>query len=132
MRLKERVGLSDLDHLPEKDELVYYAYISKDSAFTNEIVDLFGISCRCWHGCGYLGTPGKPIVRFFLLHNMMTPNINVSMIRGKDLLPFNDDPFPLHGDIKGQPTLSKEGRNDRKRPHCFRSHGCVFERRTHR
>jgi hypothetical protein len=40
---------------------------------------------RCWHGCGYLGTPGKPICRFFLLRNKLTPNIKVSVLSGKDI-----------------------------------------------
>ena len=86
---KESLGLTDLDRLSEKDEeFEYYCYLSRDSAFTNEIVDLFGISNRCWHGCGYLGTLGKPICRFFLLRNKMRPSIKVSVMSGKELFPY--------------------------------------------
>jgi len=84
---KESLGLTDLDRLPEEDEeREYYSYLSRDSAFTNKIVDLFGINSRCWHGCGYIGSSGEPICRFFLLHNKMVPSIKVSVMRGKDVL----------------------------------------------
>lgn len=82
---KESMGLNDLDRLPVKEEeSKYYGYLSKDSFFTDKIVELFGLSSRCWHGCGYLGASGKPICRFFLLLNKMTPNIKVSVMKGKD------------------------------------------------
>ena len=83
---KDSLRLNDLDRLPSKnEELIYYSYLSRDSVFTNKIVKLFGISSRCWHGCGYLGPPGKPICRFFLLRNKITPNIKVSIMSGKNV-----------------------------------------------
>jgi len=83
---KKRLGLTDLDLVPGwKEEIEYYGYLSKDSLFTDQIVRLFGISCRCWHGCGYLGKPGQPICRFFLLRNKITPNIKISVLKGKDI-----------------------------------------------
>lgn len=84
---KEMLGLTDLEHLPQKDEeFKYYTYLSKNSGFTNNIVELFGISSRCWHGCGYLGSPGNPLCRFFLLRNIITSDINISVMSGKDIL----------------------------------------------
>lgn len=84
---KESIGLTDLERLPEKrEEQEYYAYLSKDSCFTNSIVDLFGISSRCWHGCGYLGRPGEPLCRFFLLRNKTTPEMKISVMKGSELL----------------------------------------------
>jgi hypothetical protein len=84
---KESLGLNDLDRVREMDgEGKFYAYLSKNSVFTNQIVELFGMSNRCWHGCGYLGTHEDPICRFFLLRNKMIPSIKVSLMRGKDLL----------------------------------------------
>jgi hypothetical protein len=84
---KDALGLTDLDRLPEKsEEQEYYAYLSKDSGFTNSIVDLFGISSRCWHGCGYLGSPGHPLCRFFLLRNEITPELKISVMKGSEVL----------------------------------------------
>jgi hypothetical protein len=84
---KEMLGLTDLERLPQKnEEFDYYTYLSKDSGLTNNIVDLFGISSRCWHGCGYLGSPGNPLCRFFLLRNIITSGINISVMSGKDIL----------------------------------------------
>ena len=68
----------------EKNRLNSYHYLSVDSGFTNEIVDLFGISHRCWHGCGYLGWPGFPLCRFFLLRNKFTPDIKLSVLGGRE------------------------------------------------
>lgn len=83
---KDSLGLNDLDRLRGKEEeFEYYSYLSRDSVFTNKIVELFGISSRCWHGCGYLGVPGKPICRFFLLRNKITPDIKVSVMSGKNV-----------------------------------------------
>jgi hypothetical protein len=84
---KESLGLNDLERLADPaEELEYYHYLSKNSLFTNKVVELFGISHRCWHGCGYLGWPGEPLCRFFLLRNIMVPGMQVSIMRGKDLL----------------------------------------------
>ena len=83
---KENLGLCDLECLPSREEEhEYYNYLSRDSAFTNNIIELFGLSCRCWFGCGYIGSYGKPLCRFYLLQNKMTPEINVSVMSGKDL-----------------------------------------------
>lgn len=84
---KTNLGLTNLDDLPsKKEEMEYYSYLSKDSIFVDKIVDLFGISCRCWHGCGYLGPIGKPIVRFFWLRNIMSPFFQISVMKGRDLI----------------------------------------------
>lgn len=84
---KESLGLTDLGRLPDPDEeSKYYSYLSKDSAFTDKIVELFGISRRCWHGCGYLGWVGEPLCRFFLLRNIMVSDIKVSIMQGEDLI----------------------------------------------
>jgi len=86
MESKENLGLCDLEHLPSREEEhEYYNYLSRDSAFTNNIIELFGLSCRCWFGCGYIGSYGKPLCRFYLLQNKITPEINVSVMNGKDL-----------------------------------------------
>lgn len=80
---KEALGLNDLSRLPEpEEEETYYHYLSTDSALTNRLVELFGISHRCWHGCGYLGYPDNPLCRFFLLLNRLTPHIKVSLSPG--------------------------------------------------
>lgn len=84
---KYELGLSDLDQLPENDEeLKFYHYLSEDSGFTNQIVELFGISNRCWHGCGYIGRPGQQICRFYLLRNDITSGIKVSIKKGSNIL----------------------------------------------
>lgn len=83
-RSKESLGLTDLNRLPEPaEELEYYHYLSEDSLLTNKIVELFGISHRCWHGCGYLGWPGSPLCRFFLLRNQIISGIRVSIMGGR-------------------------------------------------
>jgi hypothetical protein len=85
---KEGLRLTDLDQLPDKNEEAdYYAYLSRNSAFTDRIIDLFGLSSRCWHGCGYLGSPGKPICRFYLLRNVMIPEMKIRLMKGKDRFP---------------------------------------------
>lgn len=82
---KEELGLSDFHRLPEREEeLAFYHYLSVDSALTNEIVELFGISHRCWHGCGYLGWPGFPVCRFFLLRNQMSAGVKVLVMGGHE------------------------------------------------
>jgi hypothetical protein len=82
---KAELGLADFDRLPaHQEELEYYHYLSVDSALTNEIVELFGISHRCWHGCGYLGWPGFPLCRFFLLRNRLSSGVTVLLLGGKD------------------------------------------------
>ncbi len=82
---KEELGLSRFDRLPmREDELEYYHYLSKDSALTSEIVELFGISHRCWHGCGYLGWPGFPVCRFFLLRNRLPAVVKVLVLGGRE------------------------------------------------
>ncbi len=82
---KESLGLTDFNRLPEPaEELEYYHYLSKDSLLTNKIVGLFGISHRCWHGCGYLGWPGSPLCRFFLLRNQIIPGIRISIMGGRE------------------------------------------------
>ncbi|MBM4073694.1 MAG: hypothetical protein FJ271_32950 [Planctomycetes bacterium] len=87
---KEELGLCDFQRLPEhQQELEYYHYLSVDSAFTNQIVELFGISHRCWHGCGYLGWPEYPICRFFLLRNKMTAGVKVATLGGRDRFMFD-------------------------------------------
>ncbi len=88
---KRDLELTDLDNIPDKsEEEEYRSYLHKDSIFTSRIVDLFGISCICWHGCGYLGPLGKPIVRFFWLRNILSPSIKLSLMKGSDLLPGPD------------------------------------------
>ena len=85
---KSSLGLNDLEQLPgNEDEHQYYAYLSRDSGFTNRIVELFGISCRCWHGCGYIGSIGNPICRFYLLRNKIIPDLKFSIMKGTDILP---------------------------------------------
>lgn len=88
-KTKDGLELSDLDRLPkESEERDYYSYLSRDSAFTDQIVELFGISSRCWHGCGYIGMPGKPVCRFFLLRNKITPYVRVSVLKGDAILKY--------------------------------------------
>lgn len=80
---KRELGLCNFERLPTaEEELKYYHYLSVDSLFTSEIVELFGISHRCWHGCGYLGWPGFPMCRFFLLRNLLTASIRVQVRPG--------------------------------------------------
>jgi hypothetical protein len=82
---KKELGLEDFDKLPEPAaELKYYQYLSEDSGFTNDIVELFGISHRCWHGCGYIGWPGFPTCRLFLLRNEFLPGMTLEIRRGKE------------------------------------------------
>lgn len=82
---KEQLGLTDLHRTSSvEEESEYYHYLSADSAFTNEIVELFGISHRCWHGCGYLGWPDHPLCRFFLLRNELTAAVNVRVMAGRE------------------------------------------------
>lgn len=84
---KKDLGLCDLDRLPAADEeRDYYAYLSKESSFTDQIVELFGISSRCWHGCGYIGSPGNPVCRIFLLQNQLSPRIKISIMRSKEII----------------------------------------------
>lgn len=80
---KDALGLSDFTLLPTRDEEAeYYAYLSHDSGFTDEIVRLFGLQNRCWHGCGYIGRPGFPLCRTFLLRNRMPHNGKVRVAKG--------------------------------------------------
>ncbi len=82
---REDLGLSEFARLPTPDEeLEYYHYLSVDSLLTNEIVELFGISHRCWHGCGYLGWPGFPVCRFFLLRNRLPAVVRVLVLDGHE------------------------------------------------
>lgn len=82
---KQELGLADFDRLPTvEEEHEYYGYLSANSLLTNEIVELFGISHRCWHGCGYLGWPGFPVCRFFLLRNLLPATVRVLVMRGRD------------------------------------------------
>ncbi len=82
---KEELGLSEFDRLPTREEeLEYYHYLSVDSLLTDEIVELFGVSYRCWHGCGYLGWPGFPVCRFFLLRNRLPAVVRVSVLDGRE------------------------------------------------
>ena len=88
---KEELGLTDFQHLSEpQEELEYYHYLSINSTLTDEIVELFGISHRCWHGCGYLGWPGFPMCRFFLLKNKITPKIGVRLLGGRERFMCDD------------------------------------------
>ena len=85
---KKSLGLNDLERIRTKaEESDYYAYLSHDSILMNEIGELFGISCRCWHGCGYLGPPDKPICHFFWLRNLMTSDISIEILNGRDTFP---------------------------------------------
>ena len=87
---KDQLGLCNWDRLPTvEEEREYYDYISADSAFTNQIIELFGISYRCWHGCGYLGWPGFPVCRFFLLRNLLPSTVRVLVLRGRDRFLFD-------------------------------------------
>jgi hypothetical protein len=82
---KRDLGLTDYDRLPTaEEELEYYGYLSADSALTNEIIELFGISHRCWHGCGYLGWPGFPLCRFFLLRNLLPATVKMTVLAGRE------------------------------------------------
>jgi hypothetical protein len=82
---KQDLGLCNFDRLPTvEEELEYYHYLSVDSALTGEIVGLFGISHRCWHGCGYLGWPGFPLCRFFLLRNLLPATVRVRVLDGRE------------------------------------------------
>jgi hypothetical protein len=82
---KEQMGLTDFHRLPTpEEELEYYHYLSIDSFFTDEIVELFGIAHRCWHGCGYLGWPGFPMCRFFLLRNKLPLGIKLRLVNGRE------------------------------------------------
>ena len=87
---KQNLGLCNFARLPSPDEeLKYYHYLSSDSLLTDEIVELFAISHRCWHGCGYLGWPGFPVCRFFLLRNLMPASVRVQVLRGRDRLLYD-------------------------------------------
>jgi hypothetical protein len=55
----------------------WYNYISEDSAFTEKIVDVFGIDNRCWHGQGYIGTAPEVSARVFLIKNLSILNSSV-------------------------------------------------------
>lgn len=86
-KFREELGLCDFERVrTSDDEGKYYAYISQDSGFTNQIVDLFGISSRCWHGCGYIGWPEDPACRLFFLRNVMLEGMKVAVMRGSDIL----------------------------------------------
>ncbi len=81
---KKELGLCEFDKLPTREEeLEYYNYLSMDSLLTDEIVELFGISHRCWHGCGYLGWPGFPVCRFFLLRNRLPAVVKMLVLDGR-------------------------------------------------
>lgn len=85
---KDSLGLNDLESLRSKeDEFNYYSYISRDPALMYDIEELFGINCRCWHGCGYLGPLGKPICHFFWLRNIMTSDVSIEVMNGRDIFP---------------------------------------------
>lgn len=82
---KESLRLTDLAYLPSpEEELEYYHYVSADSLFTDEIVELFGIAHRCWHGCGYIGWPGFPLCRFFWLRNNLPTGATVLLLTGRE------------------------------------------------
>jgi len=82
---KHELGLTDLVHIPTpSEEAPYYSYVAHDSAFTNEIVDLFGIDNRCWHGCGYIGWPGFPLCRIFLLKNVLGECVRTQIVKGSE------------------------------------------------
>jgi hypothetical protein len=100
---KQELGLSDFERLPTpEEESEYYTYLSADSALTDQIVELFGISHRCWHGCGYLGWPGFPLCRFFLLRNMLPVSVRVTVLSGHERFAYNPNTAePLNG-LKSQ------------------------------
>jgi hypothetical protein len=101
---KRELGLCDFDRLPSpEEELEYYGYLSTDSAFTNEIVELFGVSYRCWHGCGYLGWPGFPVCRFFLLRNLLPTAVRVLVLRGRDRFLYD----PKHAEPGAAPDPAR-------------------------
>ena len=82
---KAALGLEDFSRLPDpEEELDYYHYLSVNSSLTDEIVELFGISHRCWHGCGYLGWSGFPMCRFFLLRNQLPATCKVLILSGRE------------------------------------------------
>ncbi len=90
---KEELGLNDFHRLPEhQEELEYYHYLCADPALANEITGLFGISHRCWHGCGYLGWPGFPVCRFFFLRNRLAAGLKAFVLGGRER--FIYDPTP--------------------------------------
>ncbi len=87
---KKDLRLSEFARLPTRDEeLEYYHYLSVDSLLTDEIVELFGISHRCWHGCGYLGWPGFPVCRFFLLRNRLPAVVKVLVLEGRERFAYD-------------------------------------------
>jgi hypothetical protein len=54
----------------ENPQMEYYAYLSTDSAFTDELLRAFGLWNRCWHGQGYVGLNDRVLARVFLVRNL--------------------------------------------------------------
>lgn len=86
LKRREEIGLCDFERIrTAAEELDYYHYISQDSGFTNQVVELFGISSRCWHGCGYIGYDKNPLCRLLLLRNQIVPGMELTIKRGSEL-----------------------------------------------
>ncbi len=84
---KSSLGLDGLQSTrTQGEELDAYHYLSVDSLSTNDFVDLFGLSCRCWYGCGVLGELEDPICRFYLLRNEISGRIRSEVLAGSDFL----------------------------------------------
>ncbi|MFO0865006.1 MAG: hypothetical protein U0744_10205 [Gemmataceae bacterium] len=82
---KRELGLTSFDRIPTpEEEAKFYGYLTTDSGLANQIVGLFGISHRCWHGCGYLGWPTFPLCRFFLLRNLISAGMQVRIMMGSE------------------------------------------------
>lgn len=58
------------DEYSQNEQGQFYSYLSYDSAYTNEVLEPFGVSNRCWHGRGYVGAFGDIFARVFLVRNL--------------------------------------------------------------
>lgn len=86
LKSREEIGLCDFERIrTSAEERDYYSYISHDSCFTDQIVELFGISSRCWHGCGYIGHEKNPLCRLLLLRNQIISGMELTIKSGSEL-----------------------------------------------
>lgn len=75
---------------PRNGPVCYYDFLSTNSLFMDEIVDLFGTHNRCWHGGGYIGVEDTLLSRVFLVRNLSlrsAPILDVRLLRRDDRLP---------------------------------------------
>jgi hypothetical protein len=68
-------------------QLRYYYYISRNSGFTDELVRLFGIDNRCWHGLGCVGLGSTVLSRTFVVRNLPADDGHVT---GQRVLALDD------------------------------------------